>query len=187
MAKIHGSESIPESHAALMGRLADAWAQFEFAIDQGIWELVNIEQQLTACVTSQFISIHPRMKAFIALVEVQGGTQKAVANLKKFYGNVSGLSETRNRRIHDPRYRDRTTGQIHRLEITAKPAVQFGFLPEPESEPEAIINEIYERGDEFIELRNSVISEIYALPPESQPSLLRIIALPKSPQDPPSE
>lgn len=185
MAKIHGPDSIPDTHAALMGHLANAWAEFEFEIDQGIWALTNTAQQLSACITSQLISAHPRMKAFIALVEVRGGSKKTIDALKRFNGNtVSGLAEMRNRRIHDPRYKDRATGNIHRLEITAKPAVQFGFLPEPAKELEDIIGDIWKCIDGFISLRNSVLSEIDALPPESRPQLRQIVAVRTAPKGP---
>src|SRR5262245_32022742 len=115
----------------MIGRIANAWAQLEFEIDRGIWDLIGAPQPLTACVTSQMFSIHPRMRAFIALVEVRGGSTDTLAALKKFSDkHVSGLVEPRNRAVHDPRMLDRDTGQVHRLDVTARPKVHFGFKAE---------------------------------------------------------
>jgi hypothetical protein len=81
-----------------------------------------------ACITAQLISVHPRMRAFTALVELHNGGAQAVKDLKAFTGSIGGLVEKRNRCVHDPRMSDMATGAVHRLEITAKPAVQFDFI-----------------------------------------------------------
>lgn len=174
MAKLSGPDAIPVEHLALIGKVADAWSQLEFQIDVAIWHLAATEQQLSACITSQFMSIHPRLKALTALVTVRGGSEQSISDIQSFSGRVSGLAEKRNRCVHDPRYRDRTTGGITRLEITAKPKVQFGFLPEPKSELQEFIDRIYEKMEEFGHLRTRILNEIDALPPESRPQFLRI-------------
>ncbi len=186
MAKISSPYAVPDKHVALMGRVADTWAQLEFQIDQGIWYLAGPEQQLIACITAQLISVHPRLRAFTALVAIRGGSEQSVRDLNTFTGNVSGLSDQRNRTVHDPRFVDKATGEVHRLEITARPKVQFGFLPEPASQLEERITRISERVFEFIELRDRIISEIDGLPPESQPILQRIVPVPQAPQDRPT-
>lgn len=184
MAKISGPHVIPDEHVALMGRVAEAWSQFEFQIDQGIWRLLETRQQLSACVTSQFLSIHPRLRAFIALVMVRNASKCTSDALNTFSGSISGLVEKRNRAIHDPRYRQKDSGEIHRLEITAKPKIQFGFIPESKEGLQETINKIYAKTEEFINLRDGALAEIDALPPEDQPILLEIVPVKKDRADP---
>lgn len=187
MAKFSGEYAIPDEHVVLIGRISDAWAQFEFQIDRGIWHLADTEQQLAACITAQFQSVHPRLKAFAALIAVRNGSDESVKKAKKFYGEISGLIETRNRSVHDPRYVDRSTDEIHRLEITAKPRVTFEFTPEPKNELEATIEKIYEKLDEFMKLRDETLREIDELPEESLPTLVQIIPVHKAPPNQPNE
>ncbi len=187
MAKISGPYTIPDEHTALIGRVAEAWAQLEFHIDYGIWHLANTHQQLAACITAQFQAVHPRLRAFIALVQIRNGSQATVDKLNSFQGNVSGLVEKRNRCVHDPRFKNKRTGEISRLQITAKPKVEFDFLPEPANQLQATIDQIYERTTEFIRLRNKAIREIDALPLESQPTLTEISPVPQAPPTPTSD
>ncbi len=175
MAKITGPYTIPDDHISLVGRIAGNWAHLEFEIDFGIWHLANTHQQLAACITSQLMSIHPRLKAFIALVEVRAGSAASVKALKSFQGSIADLVELRNRTVHDPRFKQKDTNEIHRLEITAKPRVQFGFLPEPKKELEQTLERIRAKVIEFKELRDRAIAEIDALPEASRPTLLQIV------------
>ena len=68
---------IPDEHYCALGKVADAWADLEFDIDQLLWKLMRTEQALGACVTAQMFqpSAVPRIprkldeakqKAFIA-------------------------------------------------------------------------------------------------------------------------
>jgi len=63
---------IPENHYAAIGRVAAACASLDLAIDYMIWELLGVDQLLGACVTAQFISIHPRLKALVSLAILRG-------------------------------------------------------------------------------------------------------------------
>lgn len=179
MAKIGGPDVLPHNHAALIGRFADAWAQLEYRIDEGIWHLANAEQQLAACITSQFVSIHPRMKAFIALAMVRGAASRTIGDLNRFYSSLNCLAETRNRRIHDPRFRDEATGTVHRLEIKAKPKVEFDFIPEPKDDFAELISSVWEKITEFTKLRDTAVNEVastvsrlISCSPENGPGLI---------------
>jgi hypothetical protein len=70
---------------------------------------------LGACMTAQMISIHPRLKAFIALVEIRGGSETALKELNIFSGSAGGLAEKRNRMVHDPRAVHNRTKEVGRL------------------------------------------------------------------------
>jgi|ERR1700689_2134183 len=127
---VEGKFVLPAKYAEAIGRIADTWAHLEFQIDLGIWELANVEQQLGACITSQFNSVIPRLRAFIALCELRGAKKKSVDSLKTYSGNIGGFIDKRNRAVHDPRMIEQTTGEVVRLEIIAKPKITFEFLPE---------------------------------------------------------
>lgn len=171
-----GPSVLPDEHLIWMARVADAWANLEFNVDQGIWKLTDAYQQLVACITAQLVSIHPRMKAFIALVELRGGKPETIAALRKLYSEtLSPLSDRRNRSTHDARLVKKGTTEVVRLEITAKPKIHFGFIPEPVETLKRFHAEIGDAMMKLKRLRDQAIAEIEALPPESQPTLLEIM------------
>jgi hypothetical protein len=179
MAKVSGPYVLPEEHAAMIGRIADAWAQLEFQIDRGTWTLLRTDQQRAACVTAQLTAVHQKMRAFIALVEVLGGNNGTISGLKKLNGEIlsGGLQEQRNRAVHDPRMLHKPSDDVHRLEVTAKPKVHFGFKPESVNDLRQTHERIYEAITKLIGLRDAAIAEIEALPPESRPLLMTIVEL----------
>jgi len=165
MAKIAGPYTMPDDHAALIGRIAESWGQLEFQIDLGIWALSAAPQQFAACITSQFMSAHPRINAFIALAELNGASEKSIDEVKAFNTKrIAGLTERRNRAIHDPRMKDKATGEMHRLEITAKPHARFGFVPETKESLVEIHTKIHTAVSDFSVLRDRIIAAIAALP-----------------------
>lgn len=158
----HETSVIPDSHLAAIGHVANMTANLEFEIDRGIWDLVGAPQQLTACVTAQLISVHPRMRAFIALAELLGAAADTVQKLKSLSGELGGLIEKRNRYVHDPRMIRPSDGVVARLQITAKPAVHFGFIDETANEVRAVGESIKSKGEEFIDLRDRAVAEVKA-------------------------
>ena len=104
------------------------------------------------------------MRAFIALVEVRGGSTETLAALKKFSDkHVSGLVEPRNRAVHDPRMLDRDTGQVHRLDVTARPKVHFGFKAESLDDQRKLHDRINDVITRFQRLRDVALAETDAI------------------------
>ena len=135
-------------------------------------------QQLAACITSQFLSTHPRMNAFVALAELRGAKESTVTEVKVFWNKrINPLVDQRNRAVHDPRMKHQASEEMHRLEITARPSSQFGFKPEPITTLQALHTKIHTTVSDFSNLRDRLIAEIEALPPESHPKLSAIIDL----------
>jgi hypothetical protein len=174
MAKTFGPFTMPDPHATAIGRIAETWAQLEFQMDRGIWALVGVEHELTACITAQLISAHPRMRAFTALADVRGASDTTLRKLNTFSGDIGGLSEKRNRTVHDSRTVDKTTQQVFKLEITAKPKVHFGFKEETIDDLRKIHGQIQRALHDFITLRDETLREIQALPEASRPRLRSI-------------
>jgi len=154
---------IPDSHLAATGHVANMIATLELQIDLGIWELVGAPQQLIACVTGQFVSVHPRLNAFIGLAELLGASDDTLKALRAFHGEMGGLAEKRNRLVHDPRMMNQRTGKVGRLQITAKPKPHFGFISETDEEVNDVGNQIGAKISEFVALRDKVISELSPL------------------------
>jgi hypothetical protein len=127
------------------------------------------------------------MKAFTALVQVRGGSADTIKSLNTFTGSVSGLSDKRNRCVHDTRTVDAHTHDVHRLEITARPNVRFEFVPETIAELQDTYDQIFKKVVEFEILKAAAIAEIEALPPESLPILSEIMQVQKAQPNPPSE
>jgi hypothetical protein len=128
---------IPDEHYAAIGKMADSWADLEFEIDQLIWKLLCTAQALGACVTSQLISVHPKLDA---------------------------LATKRNRLIHDKRMIWFTSREVVRFEISAKGGLKFEPVPET---PEYLINfsrEVYDQISKFHSIRDKIAADIAASP-----------------------
>lgn len=121
---------IPDAHYAAMGKVADAWADLEFEVDRLIWHLLGTNQAFGACVTSQMISIHPRLQALRALAELWEISEPVMDELGTFDGKAVGLAETRNRIIHDKRLIQWRTKEVVRFQVSAKRKLKFGAEPE---------------------------------------------------------
>lgn len=163
--ELEGNLTLPNDYASMIGRIVEAWAHFEFEVDIGIWKLLGVPDQLTACVTSQLSSMHPRFNAFIALAQVAGADQKTIDKLKTFMATrVSGLIERRNRSAHDPRMVKKSDKTVSRLSISARNGkVSFEFVPEPIDSLKKTYNDIHGTVRDFLELRRGVLHEIEAI------------------------
>jgi hypothetical protein len=155
---------IPDEYYAGLGKVADAWADLEFDIDQFLWKLMRTDQALGACVTAQLISSHPRFRALYALVRLYAVKDETAKEVGTLSGEVAGLQTQRNRIIHDKRMMRATTKQVVRFQVTADNKLEFG--PQPES-PKSL-NEFKEKITavriKFDQLRKKIETEIEASP-----------------------
>jgi len=46
-----------DPHYTAVGRVASAWAAFEFSVELAIWELADVGQSRGACMTAQIFAI----------------------------------------------------------------------------------------------------------------------------------
>lgn len=175
--ELEGNLTLPDDYASVIGRIVEAWGHFELQVDLGIWKLLATPQQLSACVTSQLSSMHPRFSAFIALAQVSGASKKSIDELRKFFGDrVGGLIERRNRMAHDPRLVHKTSGEVNRLSVSARGGkISFEFVPEPIDGLKKTYNDIHGTIKAFIKLRDKIIREIEELPEESHPKFSEIV------------
>ena len=154
---------IPSEHYQALGMAADAWAGLELCIDYLIWELMSVDQPIGACITAQFISIHPRLRALQALARLRGAN-KTADELDTFYGQVSGLAEKRNRLLHDKRLVHFQTKEVSVFHIATKKDLKFGLQREI---PQDLLNfrkTVRRKMKEFDELSERIRHEIATSP-----------------------
>jgi hypothetical protein len=169
--------AIPDAHYAAVGKVANAWADLELAIDYLIWELMGVDQLLGACTTAQFVSVHPRMKAVTALARLHGATASA-DELDKFYGHVGGLAERRNRLIHDRRFLNALTDDVMIFHITSKKELTFGDQKEGIPELLPFRDTVKRKVVEFDEISDRVRLEIASSPKKPLAEIERLHRLP---------
>jgi hypothetical protein len=86
-----------------VGEIASLWSQIEFQLDFIIWELLQTEQQYSACVTAQ-LGFSQKLRALKALVAARDQAQQheeLIRALNKFTGDATSTYDLRNRAVHD--------------------------------------------------------------------------------------
>ncbi len=154
---------IPEEHLAAIGIVASWWARLEFEVDRTTWRVVGIGDALGACMTAQISSVHGKLKALLAACGERGIEPKIIEQLSSFRGAINGLTEARNRSVHDPRMVNQATNLVHRLQITAQKNLVFDFLPEHIESLWKIANSIEEKLHEFIDIQTTILKSIESL------------------------
>jgi hypothetical protein len=122
------SISEPDYYTAI-GRIASAWAHFEFIINHAIWELANVEQHAGACITAHIAAPGPRFRSLIALFQLRGISADNISALNSLSGSAEKVGRQRNRIVHDASLFRKSTGEFSQLRITADRKLDFGFVP----------------------------------------------------------
>jgi hypothetical protein len=144
----------------LWAALLKFWADLEFEIDQFIWHLLQTPQALAACVTSQIISIYPRMQALRSLAGLYIIDEKLIKELNSFSGEVSKLAEKRNRIIHDKRFVQIETNNVMRFQITAKKTLDFQPKEEQITDLNNFITTVKNTKLQFVNIRGRIENHI---------------------------
>jgi hypothetical protein len=95
--------SLPEKHPfyLLVGRVASEWSHLEHILDTTIWNLLNIQHMLAACVTSQIMGVGPRCKAIITLGHARNLPDECMKPYGRLMGDSYKHADWRARYIHD--------------------------------------------------------------------------------------
>ena len=112
-----------------IGKLSLAWAEFEFNVNDAIWELANVERKAGTCLSSQMIGPGPRFRCLIALLNLRGTPQEIIKAMNSLSHDAEGLGRQRNRYLHDPMVWHKKEGTVHRMEATADRTVKHGIVP----------------------------------------------------------
>ena len=133
-----------DPHFAAIGRVASAWALFEFHINSAVWDLSHLNSEQGACITAHIYNVNSRIKALLALVGIvhdqlpesvrmadaknPDSLPKLKKKLKKLADDrIEPLSRKRNRVIHDAWMVGKKTGQVAQLRLTAERELDYGF------------------------------------------------------------
>ncbi len=125
---------LPEDHPfyPLIGRVAAEWAQLEHVLDLIIWDLTEGDKITNSCVTGQIMSHSPRFKAILALAEHRGYNKKTLSDIKSLRQKMFGVSEKRNRYIHDAwilQTFGEDMGEVGQFQNYSEKNKAFGFSP----------------------------------------------------------
>lgn len=148
---------------AAVGKIATNWAFLETYVNRFIWELMDVEQFVGACLTSQIIAPSNRFRALIALVRYRGGKDFHISKLKKLSERVNKLARQRNRFVHDPGLADVRQNFV-RLEITADKELSFGAQPADLDEMHKFADQIKKTAQSFWDLAEEIRLELPAPP-----------------------
>jgi len=98
-----GKEELLREQYEAIGKIATAWAAFEFKISNVIWRLAGIDMETGACLTAQMFTVQSRNRALLALYRLRGGNEAFAKRLNQFFAiQVDPVSRERNRFVHDP-------------------------------------------------------------------------------------
>jgi hypothetical protein len=132
-----------------IGRVALSWAEFEFNVNDAIWELANLERKVGTCLTSQLIGPGPRFRCLVALLNLRGTPSEIVKRINVLSADAEAVSRQRNRYLHDPMVWNKQDGSIHRMETTADRTVRHEILPVEIKEIKALYQKIEHLGARF--------------------------------------
>lgn len=113
-----------EEYYLFVGKIVTNWSMLEARLASAIWRIGEIHDAIGASITSQIFTLDGKVKALQAILR-EKGFQKEAANLGAVIDGIKGLSETRNRIVHDPVHF--MNGEVHRLEIKANRHLSFGY------------------------------------------------------------
>jgi hypothetical protein len=108
-----------------VGRIASDWATLEYVLNECIWSVAQIDEQLGACITAQITSLSNRLEALRLLLRARGASSKLISSLYKFSEKVRHPTELRNRAVHDPLGVHEDDGEARQLQITARGTLVF--------------------------------------------------------------
>jgi hypothetical protein len=107
-----------------IGRVANAYSQLEFKMNDAIWELANVARSAGVCMTAQMIGPAPRNRCLLALLKFRNASQNLISEFNKIGNKIEGVAARRNRYVHDPFVLKPDTGEILRMESTADKSIR---------------------------------------------------------------
>ena len=139
-----------EKHFAAVGRVASNWAYFEMVIDDWCMRIAGIEPNVGSCLCAQIMGSGRKMDAFIAISNFLKANATTIRELNKFTTDMNGLSEQRNRVVHDPWLVLPTAAT--RFELTAKRNLKLGPVQVPTEQVEELARKIERLRERFEKL-----------------------------------
>jgi hypothetical protein len=154
------SNLLNEPHYKSIGKVAANWAALEALVNSALWRVARVEDMAGACFTAQIPNMARRVDALAALVKLRGGSTGLIKKVNKFGTDTHGLNELRNRVVHDPWHVDRDTGEIKRLEVSAKGSLKLGYVAMPVAEIDHVVDLIHAHINRFDGMMKEIWAEI---------------------------
>jgi hypothetical protein len=149
-----------EPHYQSIGRVAANWATFEALVNSALWRLAKVDDEPGACITSQIPNSARQLEALVALVRLRRGSHALIKKLTKFQQDTRGIQDQRNRIVHSPWHLDPKTGEIKRLEISARGALKFELVPMSREKIDKVVDLTKDHVDRFSNLVVEILAEV---------------------------
>jgi hypothetical protein len=153
-----------EPYFTAIGKVANAYSQMEFSVNDAIWELANISRSAGVCMTAQMIGPGPRNRCLLALLKFRQAPLTMLDDFNVISRKMEKVAAKRNRYVHDPIVMETETGEISRMEATADKHIRYGFVAAEVADLIALIIEIDNVGHEFDKLYLRARDELPAWP-----------------------
>jgi hypothetical protein len=147
-----------------IGRVANAYSQLEFKMNDAIWELANVARSAGVCMTAQMIGPGPRNRCLLALLKFRNASDALIREFNKIGEKIEGVARRRNRYVHDPFVLNPDTGEILRMESTADKSIRYGFMNADIADLKQLATDIDTVADEFDQLYLRAVAELPAWP-----------------------
>jgi hypothetical protein len=133
-----------------IGRVANAWALFEFHVSQLIWIFSGADDEHGACITAQIYTIQGKINALLALARLEGVPEETIKEFGKALNkDIEALSRARNRIVHDPWMEHGTSGEAFQIMLTAQRKLEYRFEPADMLSVEDTLSKIEALDQEF--------------------------------------
>jgi hypothetical protein len=153
-----------DPYLTAIGRVANAYSQLEFKMNDAIWELANVARLAGVCMTAQMIGPAPRNRCLLALLEFRNASNALITEFNKIGKKIEGVAARRNRYVHDPFVLKEDTGEIVRMESTADKSIRHGFMNAEIEELNQLATDIEKVDAEFDQLYLRAVDELPAWP-----------------------
>ncbi len=150
-------------HYAAIGRVAASWSYFEALIDSSTIRLAAVEVPIGVCFTAQIAGPGRKLDAFIALARFKGISKGLAEDLEAFAKMARGLSEQRNRAIHDTWFFPHPETPM-RVEATAVKTLRLLHIPVTTQELLRLNENIHDLQGRFAILLARVHVELHPSP-----------------------
>jgi hypothetical protein len=156
----HPYSSKFDPYFTAIGRVANAYSQLEFKMNDAIWELANVARMAGVCMTAQMIGPGPRNRCLVALLKFRNASDALIKEFNKIGDKIEGVAARRNRYVHDPFVLLPDTGEIRRMESTANKSISYGFKDADINDLKQLATDIDTVADEFDQLYLRAVDDL---------------------------
>ena len=85
-----------------IGKVANAYSQLEWSVNDAIWELANISRSAGVCMTAQMIGPGPRSRCLLALLKFRQAPQTLLDEFNVVKGRTGGAEIVMSKKLPPP-------------------------------------------------------------------------------------